>query len=193
MQMTWFLPNRERLLSAFVLVVRLGLGFMFIVSSVPKIRQPYMLLGSVYGYELVGPKIGVLVAMVLPWVELFAGICLIGSVFVGGALLASLGMGVLFTFVLSSALWRQLDISCGCFSSSAGKISYLTLIRAIVITLVSASAYVAAIFLQPKQWQPATPRLNPENGLRADSERVRDSLEAGIRIADSQQLRIVSR
>jgi uncharacterized membrane protein YphA (DoxX/SURF4 family) len=107
-----------------VLVVRLGLGFLFIASSVPKIRQPYMFLGSVYGYEIVGPKMGVLVAMVLPWVELLAGVCLVGGVFVGGALLASTAMGVLFTYVLASALWRHLDISCGCFSSSAaGKIS----------------------------------------------------------------------
>jgi uncharacterized membrane protein YphA (DoxX/SURF4 family) len=143
-------------LSTYVLVVRLGLGCMFIMSSVPKIQRPYEFLGSIYGYELVGPKMGVLVAMVLPWVELLAGVCLVGGVFVGGALLASMGMGVLFTFVLASALYRHLDISCGCFSNpGAGKISYLTLIRAIVITLVSASAYAGTILLAPKQWQPA--------------------------------------
>jgi uncharacterized membrane protein YphA (DoxX/SURF4 family) len=167
MRMIRFRPNKERLLPAFVLTVRLGLGFLFIASSLPKIRQPYMFLGSVYGYELVGAKMGVLVAMVLPWAELFAGVCLVGGVFVGGALLASLGMGVLFTFVLASALWRQLDISCGCFSSSAaGKISYMTLIRAIAITLLSAGAYLASILLQPKEWQPAIARTHPESGLQ---------------------------
>jgi uncharacterized membrane protein YphA (DoxX/SURF4 family) len=161
-----FLPSNEWLLSAFVLAVRLSLGFMFIVSSVPKIRQPYVFLGSVYGYELVGPKMGVLVAMVLPWVELFTGACLVGGVFVGGALLASVGMSALFTFVLASALWRQLDISCGCFSSSAaGKISYLTLIRAIVITLLSAATYGATILLQPRHWQP--PEAKPKESTQA--------------------------
>ena len=148
-----FLPGRDRFASGFVLVVRLGLGFMFIVSSLPKIQRPYPFLGSVYGYEIVGPKLGVLVAVVLPWVELFAGVCLVGGVFVGGALLASMGMGALFTFVLGSALYRHLDISCGCFNtSSAGKISYLTLIRAIVITVVSAAAYASTILQQPRQW-----------------------------------------
>ena len=138
MKLMRLLPGRERALAAFVLVVRLGLGFMFIMSSLPKIRQPYAFLGSVYGYEIVGPKLGVLVAMVLPWVELFAGVCLVGGVFVGGALLASMAMGAMFTFVLASALWRHLDISCGCFSSSAaGKISYATLIRSIVIMVVT--------------------------------------------------------
>ena len=149
-----FLPSRDRVVAGFLLVVRLGLGFMFIMSSVPKIQQPYQFLGSIYGYELVGPKVGVLVAMVLPWVELFTGVCLVGGVFVGGALLASIGMGVLFMFVLGSALYRHLDISCGCFSNAGtGKISYLTLIRAIVITLVSVAGYAGTILLAPKEWQ----------------------------------------
>jgi hypothetical protein len=135
---------------------------MFIMSSVPKIQRPYEFLGSIYGYELVGPKMGMLVAMVPPWVELFAGVCLVGGVFVGGAMLASVGMGMLFTFVLGSALYRHLDISCGCFSNAgAGKISYLTLIRGIVITAVSASAYGGTILLAPKQWQPSAAEPNP--------------------------------
>jgi putative oxidoreductase len=161
------LPSKARILAASVLAVRLGLGFLFIMSSVPKIRQPYVFLGSVYGYELVGPQFGVLVAMALPWLELFVGVCLVAGVFVGGALLASTGMGMLFTFALASALWRHLDISCGCFSSSAtGKISYLTLIRAIALTLVSAAAYAGTARLQlrpghvsPAPAPPAEPAL----------------------------------
>ncbi len=180
MRVTRYLPSREGLFSAFVLIVRLGLGFMFIVSSVPKIRQPYMFLGNVYGYELVGPTMGVLVAMVLPWAELFTGVCLVGGVFVGGALLASLGMGVLFAFVLSSALWRQLDISCGCFSSSAaGKISYLTLIRAMAVALFSAGAYGATIFLQPRERQPVATQPKPEQGPEA----LPRPNDAGFRLA----------
>ncbi len=125
--------------------------------------RPYEFLGSVYGYELVGPKMGVLVAMVLPWVELLAG------VFVGGALLASVGMGVLFTFVLGSALYRHLDISCGCFSNpGAGKISYLTLIRAIVITLVSAGACAGVVLLAPKRWQASAAEPSPHEQAQSE-------------------------
>ncbi len=148
MDLERYLSKKKRMLSLFVLAARLGLGFMFIVSSVPKMRQPHAFLGSVYGYELVGPKLGMLVAMVLPPVELFAGVCLVGGVFIGGALLVSMSMGVLFSFVLASALWRHLDISCGCFASStAEKIGYSTLLRAIVIALVSGAAYGATILM----------------------------------------------
>jgi hypothetical protein len=108
--------------------------------------------------------LGVLVAMVLPWVELLTGVCLVGGVFVGGALLISMGMGAMFTFVLASALWRHLDISCGCFSSSAaGKISYATLIRAIAITLLSSAAYAGVILLQPRRWQSSAAEPLSEN------------------------------
>jgi uncharacterized membrane protein YphA (DoxX/SURF4 family) len=163
MRLRWLMPGKERAMAAFVLVVRLGLGVMFIASSVPKILQPYMFLGNVYAYELVGPKIGLVVAMVLPWLELLVGACLVGGVFVGAGLLAGTGMGVLFTFVLASALYRHLDISCGCFSTAAvGKISYLTVTRAIVITLLSGGAYAVTILLAPKRWEAASSEPIPE-------------------------------
>ena len=55
-------------------------------------------------------------------------------------------MAAMFTFVLASALYRDLDISCGCFSASGGTIGYVTLIRAIVILLASLGAYATVIF-----------------------------------------------
>ena len=144
--------KRERLFSGFVLIVRLGLGCMFLYSSLPKIRQPYDFLSSVYNYELVGPKLGVLVAMVLPWAELLVGVCLIGGIFVSGALLVCIGMGAMFSFAIASALYRGLNISCGCFSaSSAEQIGYTTLIRALMIMLISAVAYLSILFLHPRK------------------------------------------
>jgi len=141
---------RERFVYVFTLVVRVGLGCLFLWSSLPKIRQPYDFLSSVYNYELVGPKLGMLTAMALPWLELLVGICLVGGIFVSGALLASVGMAAMFTFVLASALYRGLEISCGCFSASAaGIISYSTLIRACMILLFSIAAYICVVILRP--------------------------------------------
>lgn len=144
--------TRKRFMTGFALVVRLGLGCMFLYSSLPKIRQPYDFLSNVYNFELVGPKLGLLTAMTLPWVELLVGICLIGGIFIGGALLVSIGMGAMFSFVIASALYRGLNISCGCFSaSSVEQIGYTTLIRACVIMLISAVAYLSIVFLQPRK------------------------------------------
>lgn len=142
--------KREQLLSSFTLVVRLGLGCLFLWSSLPKIRQPYDFLSDVYEYELVGPKLGMLTAMTLPWLELLVGVCLVGGIFVGGALLASIGMAAMFTFVLASVLYRGLAISCGCFGASGAEIiSYSTVIRAFVILLFSIAAYIGVVILRP--------------------------------------------
>ena len=142
--------KRGQLTNGFTLVVRLALGCLFLWSSLPKIRQPYDFLSSVYNYELVGPKLGVLVAMVLPWLELLVGICLIGGIFISGALLASIGMTAMFTFVLAWSLYQGLEISCGCFSASGGGfISYSTLIRACVILLFSIVAYISIFTMRP--------------------------------------------
>jgi putative oxidoreductase len=137
---------RRRLLDGFILAVRLALGCLFLASSLPKLRQPYDFLGSVYSYELIGPKLGVFVAIILPWLELFVGVSLIGGIFVGGALLVSIAMSAMFTFVLASALWRGLDISCGCFSpSGVSIIGYSTLIRAAAMLAAASAVYVCVI------------------------------------------------
>ena len=134
----------------FLYLVRVGIGCMFIWSSLPKMRQPYDFLSSVYSYELVGPKLGMFVAMTLPWLELLVGICLIGGIFISGALLASILMAAMFSYVLGSALHKGLGITCGCFGAgSTDIVNYTTLIRAIVILLASLGAYLCAVFLRP--------------------------------------------
>ncbi|MHC4742977.1 MAG: MauE/DoxX family redox-associated membrane protein [Planctomycetota bacterium] len=136
--------------SGFALLVRLALGYLFLTSSLPKMRQPYDFLGDVYAYEILGPKMGLLVAMMVPWAELVVGICLLGSVFVGGALLVSAGMGAMFTFALCWAIYQDLDISCGCFGAGTSQIGYKTLIRATLVTILSVCAYLWTV-LKPAQ------------------------------------------
>lgn len=152
---------RQRLRTGFAVAVRLGLGCLFLYSSLPKLRQPYDFLSSVYNYEVVGAKLGVLAAIVLPCLELVVGICLVGGIFVGGALLVSIAMGAMFTVVIASALYRGITISCGCFSAtSAEQIGYATLLRASVIMVLSAAAYVLTIMYPPSPF-PVGPNERP--------------------------------
>lgn len=136
----------KKIINCLTFMFRLSLGCLFIYSGIPKIRQPYDFLHSVYNYEIVGPKLGLLVSMALPWMELLVGICLIGGVFVSGALLISIGMGAMFSYVIGSALYRELNISCGCFdAASTEQIGYATLIRACVILMLSLATYMITI------------------------------------------------
>ena len=138
--------HKQTILSGIGFVFRLALGCMFIASALPKIRQPYDFLGDVYKYEIVGPKLGMFVAMTMPWAELLVGICLLGSIFVSGALLVSAGMAAMFAFVLGSAIYHNLNITCGCFGASSTEIvGYSTLIRACTILLFSIITYISSI------------------------------------------------
>ena len=132
-----------KLFYSFAVVLRYGLGCMFIWSALPKLRQPYVFLTSIYEYELVGPKLGMLAGMLIPWLELFIGICLIGGIFIGGALLATTMLMAFFTFAHATVIYRDLQISCGCFSSSDPEvISYSSLIRNCLLLLACIIAFL---------------------------------------------------
>ncbi len=136
------LKNSKR--DIFILTARLLIGSLFILSSLPKIRQPYEFLSNVYDYEMVGQWTGVLIAMVLPWLELIIGICLLSGLLLSGAFLTAALLGVAFTLAQASALYRGLGISCGCFISTAGKetVSYFTLLRAGLVLAVALASYL---------------------------------------------------
>jgi putative oxidoreductase len=106
------------------LLLRVLLGGMFIIASLDKIVDPSAFAASILNYQLIGFFPAMIVATILPWVELLAGLGLLLNVFPrGSALLVSLLMFV-FAALVGIALARGLDISCGCFSQdpAAGKI-----------------------------------------------------------------------
>jgi uncharacterized membrane protein YphA (DoxX/SURF4 family) len=141
---------KRRFIDGLALVARLALGCVFIASGIAKLRQPYDFLAGVYNYELVGPGLGVAVAMVLPWLELFVGICLVGGIFITGALLASIAMCAMFSIALVSALWQGLEISCACLDpTDPTVISYGTAARAILLLLLAVASYVYAVLKSP--------------------------------------------
>ena len=110
-------------------LARIVLGGVFVWGAIHKIKWPYMFLGNVYDYEIVGPQAGILIATVLPWLELFVGVCLLGNILFKGAILLATGMMGLFVFLHASVLYRGLGISCGCFSiSESHPVSYASLI-----------------------------------------------------------------
>jgi hypothetical protein len=60
-------------------------------------------------------------------------------------------MSCMFTFVIASALYRHLNISCGCFGPAAEMISYATLIRAFLILLAATAAYTGFVLSTRKR------------------------------------------
>jgi uncharacterized membrane protein YphA (DoxX/SURF4 family) len=115
---------------------RIVVGGVFIAASVHKIADPASFSLSIFRYQLVPHGAVNLLAIFLPWVELVAGIAVIAAPRLRlGAALLILGMLAVFTAGIAGALYRGIDISCGCFTSNpkSGHVGWLSLLRNTVL------------------------------------------------------------
>jgi len=100
-------------------LARLVLGGIFIYASLDKIAQPLEFAKIIKNYQILPDVLITLPALMLPWLELFAGILLVAGVWTrSAAWLLSL---LLLAFILALGVnaVRGIDVSCGCFSTSA--------------------------------------------------------------------------
>ena len=99
------------------LIVRWALGGILIYASFHKITEPPDFAKIVFNYKLFPSQTINLLAIYMPWVEVFVGLALItGLGRRGAAFLASL-MFLGFIAVLSYNLYRGCPTICGCFDS----------------------------------------------------------------------------
>jgi putative oxidoreductase len=104
-----------------LLAVRLILGFLFVFASIEKISQPEELSKAIMNYHLVFiPAVNVL-AIVLPWIELFAGLFLLSGILVRASSLLLTLLLCVFALAIGISIARGLDISCGCFGTMAAR------------------------------------------------------------------------
>jgi uncharacterized membrane protein YphA (DoxX/SURF4 family) len=122
-----------------MLLARMLLGFIFLVASIEKLDNPDLFAGSIMNYRMVPHGVALGAATVLPWVELLCALGLIFGIGQRGASLLILAMLVVFTLAVGSAMARNLDISCGCFTQdpAAGKVGWLKLGEDVLMLLVS--------------------------------------------------------
>jgi len=100
------------------LLFRLVVGITFIWASVYKIIEPGDFAKSIWFYHLVPGNIINLSAIILPWLELLCGVCIILGIFYRGSIVWINVMMVVFIIALTSAVMRGLDIDCGCFKAA---------------------------------------------------------------------------
>ena len=100
---------------AFLFVLRLLLGALFVLASVDKVAHPEAFVVSVDKYQLLPTPVVPLVAVTLPWIELLAGIALIAGIGVEGAALVTTVLLVVFLSGMGINLARGRELDCGCF------------------------------------------------------------------------------
>jgi uncharacterized membrane protein YphA (DoxX/SURF4 family) len=125
--------------SYIVLPARLVLGFVFVVASIDKIADPNAFAVSIGSYKLVGQSVAMMVATVLPWIELICGLFLMFGIMLRGSSALVLIMLAVFVAGIISGIARGLDISCGCFSRdpNVGRIGWLRVLEDVGLMVLS--------------------------------------------------------
>lgn len=101
----------------FLLLLRLVVGGVFIWAAVTKIADPLSFAQDVRNYRLVGQSLSFVTAIILPWVELLAGVCLIIGIFPRSSALLISGLLVFFIILVAVTMLRGIDVECGCFGT----------------------------------------------------------------------------
>ena len=101
-----------------LLISRIILGVLFVYSAVDKIIDPLAFATIIHHYRLAPPNMINFAAVVIPWIELIAGVFLIFGIRLKASALTINLMLVFFTVVLTATAFRGINVACGCFSTS---------------------------------------------------------------------------
>lgn len=99
---------------------RIFLGATFLYACYDKVLHPEAFAEAVANYRILPAALVGLLAVTLPWVELFCGLFLILGLFVRSSTLIVCLMFFVFSIALTAAVLRGIDIDCGCFSVTDG-------------------------------------------------------------------------
>jgi putative oxidoreductase len=103
------------------LLMRLFLGGFYVVAGAVKIPDPGRFAEAVANYRLLPHELINLAAIILPWVEVVAGLFLILGLWLRASAWLINAMTVLFIVAIGSAVARGLSIECGCFGTVGGR------------------------------------------------------------------------
>ena len=140
----WGLPPLD-------LIARVYLGGVFIYAAWGKIIDPYGFAVAIATYQMMPTNVLNIMAITMPWLELFTGVLLILGVWTRANAILINGMMVMFIIAISAAVYRGLDMgTCGCFASeeAAEEISVATIWRDVWWLAIG----VFIFFVQRHRW-----------------------------------------
>lgn len=106
----------------FNLVIRLALGGIFVLWSIGKIADSQAFVYEIHNFKMVPIPFLAIMALAMPWIELTCGLMLIAGVRVKANAAIIGGLLVVFIIAVATAMFRGLDISCGCSTENAQKV-----------------------------------------------------------------------
>lgn len=130
--------------------LRLVLGGVFIWTGLMKIMDPLEFAQSIANYRTFPRLLVFLLALILPWIELICGACLILGVFQKTSAVILSGLLVSFLILIIITIFRGIDIDCGCFGTFSRKVDFRLILTDAVLLLLALSILFSKISGKPK-------------------------------------------
>ena len=118
-------------------LLRIVLGGIFVYAAAGKILYPADFSEAIANYQLVPVMFTNLIAIILPWVELIAGLLLLNGFRTQTGNLIIFLLVCVFSFGAVQAVVRGLDINCGCFTEASRRVGLLFLAEEAALFLMS--------------------------------------------------------
>ena len=101
------------------LIFRVILGIIFIYASYDKILDPSGFSKNIHNFHVTPIAVENLAALIIPWMELIIGVFLIFGLFLEGTTSILIALLIFFIILLTQAVFRGIDVHCGCFKIEA--------------------------------------------------------------------------
>ena len=101
-----------------VLAARIGTGLILALSGLAKIGDPQAFAEQVHNFRILPVALENAAAMTLPWIEVVASLALLLGVRSRAAAVLATALLTVFTAAVLAAIYRDIDIECGCFGTA---------------------------------------------------------------------------
>ena len=130
----------------FYWLARLILAVVFIYAGVVKILDPRGFAVNIDNYQMLPYILVVFMAIILPWIEVLAGLALLVGKWLRGSALVFMVLNAVFIIALATALARGLNIDCGCFTTSetGTQVGIRKIIEDLILLMMAAYVFVQA-------------------------------------------------
>lgn len=125
-------------------VIALSLAMILLRSSFAHWGNLYYYLDTIFGYRILGLELGVVAACVLPFVQITSAGFLVMRCWVREGYGMVIGLLLVYGMAQGAALYRGLDIACGCFGAAGSwKVGWASL----AVTGASLAAAICGLVL----------------------------------------------
>lgn len=130
-------------------ILQIVAGLIFVVASAYKIMTPGAFAHQIYNFKILPVWVINPAALVVPWLQLLCGLCLIFNRFALGASFIIALLMLSFQIALASALLRGLNIACGCFKSGGSPATWWTFARDFIILTLTWFVFLKTLCQKP--------------------------------------------